>query len=200
MLEMRVGGIFGQELNNLPADKQDIVNHFYEKQIANVVKAGFASLSGVARLQQAEINQNRKNIKGLALTFAEFADSTSDQLEKLETGQKALVSGLQNLNSRIGKTEAGVAFMQSAMFSNMRPKEQLAALKGGLFPDMPFEKRQDLETEITILAKRQEITDSVGKYLNGASELANIAERLGVDSKIVQSAKVSSTAFHSLLQ
>ena len=53
---------------------------------------------------------------------------------------------------------------------------------------MPDDQRKDLEDKIAIVAKRQELTEQIGKYLGGASELANIAKNLGVDPNIVKTA------------
>jgi len=190
-LEEKLGDVFGGTLDALPKDQQDIVNHFYEKEIADVMKAGFSTLSDVQELQQSEIDQNRKDIKGLALTFAQFADSTNAQLASIVNSQNQLSSDLQNLNNRIGATEQGVAFMQSVMFSNMKPAEQLAALKSGLFPDMPEDQRKDLEEKVKVVAERQELTDKVADYLNGASEITNIAHNLGVDPNIINTANTA---------
>jgi hypothetical protein len=187
-LESKAGSIFGSELDGLPPDKQDIVNHFYERQIVDLMKGGFSGLSNVVSLQQGEIDQNRKDIKGLALSFSEFADSTTNQLQSIFKAQQELAGSLQTFNDRLGRTEEGVAFMQSVMFSNMKPAEQLAALKSGVFPDMPSNDRKALEEKIAIVAKRQEITYKVATYLAGASDLTNIAKNLGVDPKIVNAA------------
>jgi hypothetical protein len=190
-LETKIGDIFGSELDNLPQEQQDIVNHFYERQIADLMHGSFLALNDFHALQQNEIDQNRKDIKGLALAFPQFADSTTDQLNNIFKTQKDLVGSLQSLNRRIGNTEQGVAFMQNVMFSNMKPAEQLAALRAGLFPDMPVDERKDLEDKIAVVAKRQELADNVAKYLTGASELANLAKNLGVDPSIVNFANTA---------
>jgi hypothetical protein len=184
-LDSQLGNIFGSDLESLPPSEQDIVNHFYEQQIADVMKAGFHQLDSVQQLQQTEITRNRKDIKGLALTFAKFADSTSAQLDAIVDTQKGFESSLQKLNQRIGNTEQGVAFMQNIMFSNLKPADQLNALKAGVFPSMPEAQRKDLEEKISVVAKRQALTDQVSQYINGAAELANIARHLGVDPSIV---------------
>lgn len=187
-LNEKLGPIFGSDLDELPKEQQDIVNHFYDKQIADVMKAGFASLSGVQDLQQSDIDQNRQDIKGLALTFAHFADSTHQQLLAITGNQEQLNSDLQALDRRVGNTEQGVAFMQSVMFSNMKPADQLTALQSGLFPNMPKNQRKDLEAKIKVVAERKELTDSVKNYLDGASEFVIIARNLGVDPKILNAA------------
>lgn len=187
-LEAKVGSVFDTDLDSLPEDQQRMVNSFYDRQVANIFTAGLAKVSEFQAAQGEEIQANRKNIQGLALAFQGYVESTATQLEGIAETQRELQSGLQTLNDRIGNTESGVAFLQNAMFSKMSPAEQVAALKSGIFPDMPPADRQDLEEKISVVAKRQELVDKVGTYLNGARDLTNIARNLGVDGEVLSKA------------
>jgi hypothetical protein len=190
-LKNKVGHVFGSDLEKLPQDQQDIVNSFYNRELKNVMEAGFETLSKFQVLQQGQIDANRKDIQGLARTFVQFASKTQDQLNTIVSTQRELVSDLDSMNKRIGKTERGVAFIQSVMFSNMNANDQLTALRSGMFEGMPPEQRKDLEDKLEIVAKREKLTQTVTEYLNGASSLAKIAGALGVDPKIVGQAQVA---------
>lgn len=184
-LEQTIGGVFGTALDGLPREQQDIVNSFYNKELANVMKGGFAAVAEFQELQATEIAQNRKNIAGLAQAFTQFADETRDRFVAIENTQKALVQGLDDVNKRVGNAEQGIAVMQDLMFSKLSPREQLVALKTGFFPNMPQEAKEELEARINVVARRQELVEQVSGYLNGAGHLATIAGNLGVDPAIV---------------
>ena len=177
-----------RRLDTLPSDQQQIVNSFYDRQVADLLTAGIGTLSKFQTVQAGQLDQNRKNIKGLALAFSEYADSTDRRIREINTTQQELKEGLQSLNDRVGKTEDGIAFLQNAMFSKLSPAEQLAALKSGMGPRMSAADRDSLELKISVVAKRQELVDRVSGYLNGAQELTNIAHNLGVDPEILQKA------------
>lgn len=189
-LERRVGPIFGDVLGNIPAEDRDIVNAFYSKEIATLMKDGFSVLANEQQLQATDIERNRQNIIGLSRTFAKFAERTQEQLGHIIETQGQIQAGLDDLNKRVGRTEQGVEFLQQYMFGKMTPDEQLNALRSGIFPGMPDGQRKDLEERIALVKKREELTKSISSYLNGANELVSIARNLGVDPEIVGKAQL----------
>jgi len=184
-LETHLGPVLGTALDGLEPEKRQIVNRFYIKAIADEMKDGFQTLSTVQAVEQNAIARNQKNIKGLALTFVEFAEQTNGHLESIVSTQKQIKAELNTLNERTGKTEQGVMFMQQYMFSNMKPREQLAALQQGVFPDMKPAARRNLEDKISVVKRRADLDKRMASYLNGAAELVTLAGKLGVDSEIV---------------
>ena len=184
-LETRVGTSFGNALDNIPPEDQDIVNAFRTKELAGIMTDGFSFLANTEALQSEQIEQNNKNIVGLARTFKQFAEQNQKQLESLIESQTEIKTGIENLNNRVDQTHQSVEFIQEFMFGKMTPAEQRNALERGIFPDMPEDQRKDLEEKIKLTEKREEFNQTVNSYLDGAAQVLNIAKNFGVEADLV---------------
>lgn len=184
-LAKRTDPVYGSRLDGVDPKYQGAVQNFYNRVIATNMKDSFKALADVTVLQGNQIEQNRRDIIGITQTFTLYAERTQEQLNGIAQAQEELRTSLNTLNDRVGRTEKGVEFIQQFMFAKMNPDEQISALRSGLFPDMPEGQRKDLEEKIALIQKRENLNKQVVGYLNGAQEVVNIANSLGVNSAVV---------------
>lgn len=186
-LERRTGPLLGSALDGISGEDRQVVQAFYNKELATLLRDGFSGLAGVQAAQGEELAALQKNVAGLSLTFTRFAETTTRQLDQLHRTQTEIQTELSSMNERLGNTERGVAFLTQYTFGRMTPSEQLAALSAGIL-NVDDPTRREMERQIKLVQRREELNQTITSYLNGAGNMVQIASDLGVDPRIVQRA------------
>lgn len=188
-LERRTEPILAGALDDISPEDQYIVNSFYNKELSILMNEGFSTLNRVQLLHSGEIQKNKNNIVGLSRIFIQYAEKNQKQLNHILQSQVEINNNLEELNTKVGKTEKGIEFIQEQMFGKMTPTEQIAALKSGIFPNMSVDERTELNAKIQIVQRREDLSKSVSNFLDGASQMILIANNLGVSGEIVNKVK-----------
>lgn len=137
------------------------------------------------REQDEAITGLAKQIRAVARTLNDFRVETAAGLEGIRNEQAAMNDRLKALEGYSRETRADLEFVQRFMFDRMEPEEQLAALRGGMFRDMPEPERARLTARIEVVEQRKKLMAAVGDFSQGAAALTRIADRLGVDRNVV---------------
>lgn len=200
--------VFGRELDTIAADRQPEVNGLRLRFVKKEIETGFRFVNSRVSLLEEELDSNARNIVGLGTTLQDFEAKAQEQLNGLLETQEEIQIELTQLNSRIGKTQKGVEYIEGFLFGKMSPTEKLNALENGMLDStLPQNEREILEQKIRLEKKRQDFANEIAEYLDGANQLVgiaeNIAHKVGMSPKLVTGmksvVKVSSTVFKAIV-
>ena len=149
------------------------------------VKQGFAIDKEYDAAQDKAIKANASQIAKVSATLSEFMDATKGELANIADIQAELKEQVSALVGRVDQNSGDIEFLQQFMFQKMDPAEQAAALKAGFFAGMGDQERGRILEKIALVEKRQSLLNAVSTYAQGASTVARIADRLGVDRNVV---------------
>jgi hypothetical protein len=173
-----------KNLTNATAEDRQVVLAAMLKTIDQEIKTGFKGVNAASKIQAGEIEQVNKNVTALSISFYKFADANNKRLDTIIQTQNEIKTQLEDINTRVGKTEKGVEFLQEYFFGRMSPGEQINALKLGMVPGISESKRNELIQKISLYEKQQKLNKTIRGYLEGAAEVVSIARKFGLDEKI----------------
>ncbi|SFN74946.1 hypothetical protein SAMN05216386_1700 [Nitrosospira briensis] len=175
-------------------------NEFFDdelvKELGPGVKADLANAKAdmvqkaLARYKahtDAEMSSLRQAVKAKHSKFMGTAKEITEFKEQISANTKAIVE-LKSytekqfvlLNSKIGIISGQVDAMQSAMWRQMSPADQVRALDDGFFPKMDSKERDKLRSDLVSTANVMNYRDNALKTLAAAGQLANLAATAGL--------------------
>jgi hypothetical protein len=151
---------------------------------------GFAWVAQTTSLQHNEIDQNQKDISGLAQTFSKFADQMTSQVATLRQQQSDLKDSLVDLQANVTADHDKLGTVTTFLYAKMSPAERKAAIDAGLLDGtLPPDQIAVLKKENDLEVKSQALQATAKEYLDGANNIVAIARNLGVSDSIVKPAQ-----------
>ena len=130
------------------------------------------------KVNEKEIRDTRLKLNRLGGTLQAFKASVGQQLRSVE-------AGLSDVRNTLTEQGANIAFLQEAIFWRMPSSQQLEALRKGYGPNLPVDKRAELEKQLAVTVKWESFQADVSSVLDSAATVAKIAGNLHVDPQIV---------------
>ena len=178
--------VYDTRLDDVRPEDQHVVNKFMIRSLADSVGKGMESINNLLReydaaivANQVDIARNRRNLTLMAQAFNRYVDEANERFTRLETNQRELYEVIEN-------NRHDIVSVQVVLFNTLSPKQQLQALEGSFFRDMPKADRKALEREVQDAANQQETLEDVIWISRGIGELVRIARNLGVDEEITE--------------
>jgi hypothetical protein len=144
-----------------------------------------------------------KQVGAVSKTLNEFRKETVSELQSIRDQQINIKKQVDTLSKNTADNREDIDFLQRFMFERMNPGEQIKALRGGMFRDMPPAERAKTVTKIELIQARQKLIETVGDFGKGAATVAAIADKLGVNKNIVtaisNSAKIANATQTAML-
>lgn len=179
-------------------EDKPIVQGMLLRALDNKIRRGETIQRDRDKEQDAKITEQAIQINAVARSLNEFRQETESQIEGIRREQKSLNDRLDTIANDTAKNRDDIDFLQRFMFEKMSPREQLAALRSGMFSDMPEADRTRLMSKIELVEQRERLISTVADFSQGAAAAARIAGRLNVDAKVVSAiqkgAEVSAAA------
>jgi hypothetical protein len=175
-----------ESMTDVQEHDRDIVLAAMIRASDNAIKNNFVKVNQTIAINNEELKKINTNVSALSRSFYRFALENDKKLTKMANLQATCVAlGVSNLQVS-QSTEKKVNFLQNFAFSRMTPEEQLATLNSGIQDEnISPEKKEILQKQLEAEIKRKELNNTIAGYLSGASELVGIADKLGLDKKIV---------------
>lgn len=136
--------------------------------------------------QDAKIAANAVEIGKVAHTLNEFKRETQQSITKIQATQAALRQDVSTLKSAVAANTADIDITQRALFEKMSAEEKAQALKSGFFRNLAPEAKQQLEAEVAVAGKKENLARQMADFANGGGLVASLAGKLGVDKNLVE--------------
>ena len=197
-----------EELEKVDRRDKDLVNGFLLHELQETVLAGDLEQLKLIERSEGEIKALGQRVVGVSKGLRDYASSTDKQMREIKIGQERIKKRVDDIFTRvkkqgvhIQKNRQTLEFLETFMFGNMTPAEQLTALKSGFGPNRKWTKED--KDKLALLAERDRLKARVADYLNGGAALVNIAAKIpGVDKEAVRRAgrvvSTTRTAFRAL--
>jgi len=134
------------------------------------------------------VTENTIKIGKLTNAFISYVNLTNARFKALDKTISEIQVELDVINNRITANEENILqnsqdieFLQSFLFDELDPSQQIKALEAGFFRNMDPMDRKALEAQIELAAKKQEFIDNMSLVLNGANDLYEIMVKIGID-------------------
>lgn len=197
LTQMR-GGVFDAiESSGLDREDEGIVAVNLVQALERAMTAR-ASLDALAdQAQDVRLDE----VVGTQRALIRFQNVAEKRLVALETGLQAMDAELKEIAQSTRRTQADVQFLTELAFGRMSAKEQLEALQRGMMHQLVPTERASLQKRLQVLARREEVVETAGKFLNGVGIMVQVAQGLNINprlvGKVAEMTKVATAAINT---
>lgn len=136
------------------------------------------------------INDTILDLKSIGISLLKEMEDNNNRIARIGVNIDSIANNLQKqIESNSANTavnRANIEYLHQYLYGRMTAKERKNAIQNGFFAGMDPERRNELERQLELETRKEEIIKDMSDYLQSAGNILNIASNIGVKSPLLQ--------------